>query len=50
MELLYADDLVLMAETEELLVEKIRRWKAGMEEKGLRNFVAKRVLAEVLSS
>ena len=36
MELLYADDLVLMAETEELLVEKIRRWKAGMEEKGLR--------------
>ena len=36
MELLYADDLVLMAETEELLVEKMRRWKAGMEEKGLR--------------
>ena len=36
MELLYADDLVLMAETEELLVEKIMRWKAGMEEKGLR--------------
>ena len=30
------DDLVLMAESEELLVEKIRRWKAGMEEKGLR--------------
>ena len=25
-----------MAESEELLVEKIRRWKAGMEEKGLR--------------
>ena len=36
MELLYADDLVLMAETEELLVERINVWKAGMEEKGLR--------------
>jgi hypothetical protein len=36
MELLYADDLVLMAESEELLVEKLKRWKAGMEEKGLR--------------
>ena len=36
MELLYADDLVLMAESEELLVEKIRKWKAGMEDKGLR--------------
>ena len=31
MELLYADDLVLMAETEDLLVEKITKWKAGME-------------------
>jgi hypothetical protein len=36
MELLYADDLVLMAETEELLVVKIKKWKAGLEEKGLR--------------
>jgi len=27
MELLYADELVLMAETEELLVEKIHKWK-----------------------
>ena len=36
MELLYADDLVLMAETEELLVEKIQKWRKGMEEKGLR--------------
>ena len=35
MELLYADDLVLMAETEELLVERINVWKAGMEEKGV---------------
>jgi len=35
MESLYADDLVLMAETEELLVEKIQIWKKSMEEKGL---------------
>ena len=35
-ELLYADDLVLMAETEDLLKEKIMKWKAVMEEKGLR--------------
>ena len=30
MELLYADDLVLVAETEELLMEKLRKWKKGM--------------------
>jgi hypothetical protein len=35
-ELLYADDLVLMAETEELLMEKVRLWKENMEAKGLR--------------
>ena len=35
MELLYADDLVLDAETEELLMEKLREWKRGMELKGL---------------
>ena len=35
MELLYADDLVLMAETEELLLEKLRKWKKGMEAEGL---------------
>ena len=29
MELLYADDLVLMAESEELLLEKLRKWKMG---------------------
>ena len=27
MELLYADDLVLVAETEELLMEKLHKWK-----------------------
>ena len=36
MELLYAVDLVLIAETKELLLEKVRRWKKGMEKKGLR--------------
>ena len=36
MELLYADDLVLMTESEELLLEKLRKWKKGMEAKGLR--------------
>ena len=36
MELLYADDLVLMAESEALLLEKLRKWKNGMEAKGLR--------------
>ena len=36
MELLYADDLVMVAETEELLLEKIRKWKNGMKIEGLR--------------
>jgi hypothetical protein len=35
-ELLYADDLVLLAESEEALVEKFRHWKDGMEAKELR--------------
>ena len=32
----YTDDLCLLAETEEDLVVKIKRWKEGMELKGLR--------------
>ena len=40
-ELLYADDLALIAETEEELVEKIKRWEHGMEKKGLRVNAAK---------
>ena len=36
LELLYADDLVLLAETVELLKDKILRWKLGLEEKGMR--------------
>ena len=31
MELIYMDDLVLIAETEELLLEKLRKWKKGIE-------------------
>lgn len=35
-ELLYADDLVAMADSLEGLEEKVKLWKIGMEEKGLR--------------
>lgn len=35
-ELLYADDLVLIAESIEELESKFEKWKSGMEEKGLR--------------
>jgi len=35
-ELLYADDLILMAESETELCEKIVKLKAGMEVKGLK--------------
>ena len=30
------NDPVLLAETEELLLEKMRKWKKGVEMKGLR--------------
>ncbi|XP_057306970.1 uncharacterized protein LOC130645111 [Hydractinia symbiolongicarpus] len=40
-ELLYADDLVLKAESMEELVEKFKKWKKGIEEKGLRVNTAK---------
>ena len=40
-ELLYADDLVLVAESEESLLEKIRSWKTGLESKGLKVNVGK---------
>ena len=32
----YADDLVLMAESEEKLMDKLRRWRHGFEEKDLK--------------
>ena len=35
-ELLYADDLAIIAETEEDLRRKLKMWKDGMEAKGLR--------------
>src|SRR5450432_4935576 len=35
-ELLYAEDLVLLAESEEELNVLVARWRNGMEEKGLR--------------
>ena len=37
MDLLYADDLILMAESNlEIVNRKLRKWKKGMEAKGLR--------------
>ena len=36
-ELLYADDLVIIAESEECLMEKMRKWKEELEMKGLRS-------------
>ncbi len=36
MELLYADDLVLLADTMEELIEKLKSWRTEMEGKGLR--------------
>ena len=49
MELLYADDLVLMAESEVLLMEKLRKWEKGMEAKGLRVNAGKTVLDKQVS-
>ena len=36
LKLLYADDLILMAESEESLRDKIVKWKSGLEAKGLK--------------
>ena len=41
MELVYTDDLILIAESEELSMEKLRKWRQGMEAKGLRVNVGK---------
>ena len=40
-ELLYADDLVLVAETMEELVGKFEKWKTGLEDKRVRVNAAK---------
>jgi len=42
LELLYADDLILMAESEESLRDKIVKWKSGLKAKGLRWIQEKR--------
>ena len=36
LELLYADDLILMADSEESLRDKILKWKSRLEAKGLK--------------
>ena len=36
LELLYADDLILMAESDESLHYKIAKWKSELEAKGLK--------------
>ena len=36
LELLYADDLILMAESEESLRDKIVKWTSGLEAKGMK--------------
>ena len=35
-ELLYADDLAVIAETEEELIKRLNEWKENMESKGMR--------------
>ena len=40
-ELLYADDLVVLADTLEELMEKLRTWKNELEKKGLKVNVGK---------
>ena len=41
LELLYADDLILMAESEESLCDKIVKWKSGLEAKCLKMNIGK---------
>ena len=36
LELLFADDLILMAESEESIRDKVIKWKSGLEAKGLK--------------
>ena len=38
---MYADDLVIIAESEESLMEKMRKWKEELEMKGLKVNVGK---------
>ena len=41
-ELRYVDDLFSVAATEDLLIEKMRKWKKGMELKGMRVNIGKK--------
>ena len=36
LELLYADDLVVTADSEQKLVQKLNRWKDGLEKKDMK--------------
>ena len=36
-ELLYADDLAVIAETEEELIKRLNEWKDNVESKGMRS-------------
>ena len=40
-DLFYADDLVLLAESREILMEKIKIWKEGVESNGLKVNIGK---------
>ena len=40
-ELFYVNDLVLLAESREILMEKIEIWKEGLESKGLKVNIGK---------
>src|SRR5580658_4420523 len=48
-ELLFVDDLILMAESMELLLERLSVWKASMEAKGLKVNVGKTKVIYCLS-
>jgi len=47
-ELLYADELILMAESEESLCDKIVKWKSGLEAKGLKMTTGKTKVISVV--
>ena len=49
MELLYAGDLVVIAETEEDLIKRLSKWKDNMENRGVRVNMNKTKLENVRS-
>ena len=40
-ELLYADDFLLLEESREIVIEKMKSWKEGLENKGLKVNIGK---------